>query len=83
VTDRPPGGPGEARGCAAAARRLLEPGGEVALIEFRKLDGSPGPPKEVRLSEEEVAAAAGAAGLRVREQRGLNEHLVLYHLAAT
>ncbi len=65
------------------ARRLLKPGGEVALIEFRKQDGPPGPPKEVRLSEEEVAAVAGAAGLRVREQRALNDLHLLYHLAAT
>src|SRR5262245_48790740 len=33
------------------ARRLLKPGGEVALIEFRQQDGPPGPPKAVRLSE--------------------------------
>jgi ubiquinone/menaquinone biosynthesis C-methylase UbiE len=65
------------------ARRLLKPGGEVALIEFRKQDGPPGPPEERRLSEADVAAVAGAAGLRVREQRGLNDHLLLFHLATT
>ncbi|MGH2355088.1 MAG: class I SAM-dependent methyltransferase, partial [Chloroflexota bacterium] len=65
------------------ARRLLKPGGEVALIEFRKQDGPPGPPKEVRLSEADVAAVAGAAGLRVREQRALNDLHLLFHLAAT
>lgn len=65
------------------ARRLLKPGGEVALIEFRKQDGPPGPPKEVRLSEEQVAAVAGAAGLRVRDLRDLNDQHLLYHLTAT
>jgi ubiquinone/menaquinone biosynthesis C-methylase UbiE len=64
------------------ARRLLKPGGEVAVIEFRKEAGPPGPPMVRRLSESDVAAAAGAAGLRVRGQRALNEHLVLFHLAA-
>ena len=64
------------------ARRLLKPGGEVALIEFRKQDGPPGPPKEVRLSEADVAAVADAAGLRVREHRPLNDLHVLYVLAA-
>ena len=62
------------------ARRLLKPGGEVALIEFRKQDRPPGPPKEVRLSEEEVATVAQAAGLRVREQRDLNDLHLLYQL---
>jgi ubiquinone/menaquinone biosynthesis C-methylase UbiE len=65
------------------ARRLLKPGGEVALIEFRQQDGPPGPPRAVRLSEADVAAAAGAAGLRVRERRALNDHQLLFHLAAT
>lgn len=65
------------------ARRLLKPGGEIALIEFRKVDGSPGPPKEIRLSEAEVAAVAAAAGLRVREQRALNDLHLLFQLAAT
>jgi ubiquinone/menaquinone biosynthesis C-methylase UbiE len=63
------------------ASRLLKPEGEIALIEFRKQDGPPGPPKEIRLSEAEVAAVAGAAGLRVREQRALNDPLLLFRLA--
>ena len=65
------------------ARRLLKPGGEVAVIEFRKQDGPPGPPKEIRLSEADVAAVAEAAGLRVREQRALDDLHLLFHLAAT
>jgi ubiquinone/menaquinone biosynthesis C-methylase UbiE len=64
------------------ARRLLKPGGEVAVIEFRKEGGQPGPPKEVRLSAADVAAAAEAAGLRVREHRALNDLHLLFHLAA-
>ena len=64
------------------ARRLLKPGGGAALIEFRKQDGLWGPPMEVRLSEAEVAAVAGAAGLRVREQRELDDGHLLYLLAA-
>ena len=64
------------------ARRLLRPDGEVAVIEFRKEEGTPGPPLERRLSEGDVAAVAEAAGLRVRAQRALNEQLFLSHLAA-
>jgi ubiquinone/menaquinone biosynthesis C-methylase UbiE len=76
----------EARDRAAflrEARRLLKPGGEVAVIEFRKEAETPGPPKEVRLSEADVAAVAEAAGLRLREQRGLNDLHVLFRLVAT
>ena len=62
------------------AGRLLKPGGHVALIEFHKQDGPPGPPKEVRLSSQEVATVADAAGLRVSEQRDLGDLHVLYRL---
>ena len=64
------------------ARRLLKPGGGAALIEFRKRDGLWGPPMAIRLSEAEVAAAVEAAGLRVREQRDLDDGHLLYLLAA-
>ncbi len=65
------------------ARRLLKAGGAVAVIEFRKEAEAPGPPKEVRLSEAEVAAAAEAAGMRVRERRELDDLHMLFHLAPT
>ncbi|MGD9001948.1 MAG: methyltransferase domain-containing protein [Anaerolineae bacterium] len=35
-------------------RRVLRPEGRLAVVEFKKLAGSPGPPVEVRLSPEEV-----------------------------
>jgi ubiquinone/menaquinone biosynthesis C-methylase UbiE len=65
------------------ARRLLKPSGEVVVIEFKKQDGPPGPPKEIRLSEADVAAVAEAAGLGVREQRTLNDLHLMFHLAPT
>jgi ubiquinone/menaquinone biosynthesis C-methylase UbiE len=37
-------------------RRVLKPNGKLAVVEFEKLAGSPGPPVEVRLSPEEVEA---------------------------
>jgi ubiquinone/menaquinone biosynthesis C-methylase UbiE len=65
------------------ARRLLKPSGEVVVIEFKKQDGPPGPPKEIRLSEADVAAVAEAAGLGVREQRALNDLHLMFRLAPT
>ncbi|WP_299980999.1 methyltransferase domain-containing protein [Desulfobacula sp.] len=35
-------------------RGLLKPGGCLAVIEFKKIDGPPGPPIRIRLSEDEV-----------------------------
>ncbi len=67
------------------ARRLLKPGGEVALIEFRQQNEPTGPPTErphpPRLAEAEIVVAAGDAGLRVRAQRALGDHHLLFHLA--
>ena len=34
--------------------RVLKPGGKLAVAEFKKIDGPPGPPKGVRLSPEDV-----------------------------
>ncbi len=64
-------------------RRLLKPGGEVACIEWRKQEGPPGPPREHRLSEEEAAALAAAAGLRVIGRRALNDYHYLLRLGAS
>jgi ubiquinone/menaquinone biosynthesis C-methylase UbiE len=35
-------------------RRVLRPTGRLAIIEFKKIEDSPGPPLEVRLSSDEV-----------------------------
>jgi len=34
--------------------RVLKPGGRLAVLEFKKIEGSPGPPLTIRLSEEDV-----------------------------
>jgi ubiquinone/menaquinone biosynthesis C-methylase UbiE len=36
------------------AARVLKPRGVLAILEFKKIDGPPGPPVEVRLADEEV-----------------------------
>lgn len=35
-------------------KTILKPGGHLAVIEFKKIDGPPGPPKKIRLSEDET-----------------------------
>jgi ubiquinone/menaquinone biosynthesis C-methylase UbiE len=34
--------------------RVVKPGGALAVMEFKKTDGPPGPPRRIRLSPEEV-----------------------------
>ena len=36
--------------------RVLKPNGLLAIVEFKKIDGPPGPPQHIRLSPEDVAA---------------------------
>ncbi|MBI3971816.1 MAG: methyltransferase domain-containing protein [Chloroflexi bacterium] len=64
------------------AKRLLKAGGEIAIVEWQKKDGPPGPPTAHRVSPEDVATVANQAGLRVLEQRPLNDHHYLVRLAA-
>jgi len=34
--------------------RVMKPGGTLAIVEFKKMDGPPGPPLHIRLSAEQV-----------------------------
>lgn len=43
-------------------RRVLNPRGVLAVVEFKKQDGPPGPPKAIRLRLEEVSALLLTAG---------------------
>nr|WP_319494792.1 class I SAM-dependent methyltransferase [uncultured Desulfobacter sp.] len=43
---------------------LLKPGGCLAVIEFKKMDGPPGPPEHIRLSQEETEKLVTGAGFK-------------------
>ena len=59
------------------AARLLRPDGEVAVVEAHKVEGTPGPPMEHRIGEDDVAALAAQVGLRATpvEHRGERYYL--------
>jgi ubiquinone/menaquinone biosynthesis C-methylase UbiE len=38
----------------AEMTRLIKPGGKLAIVEFEKIDGPPGPSRQIRLDPEEV-----------------------------
>ncbi|NIQ93557.1 MAG: hypothetical protein GWN87_04645, partial [Desulfuromonadales bacterium] len=42
--------------------RTLEEGGELDIIEFRKIDFGPGPPVDIRIKEEDVDALVTSHG---------------------
>jgi ubiquinone/menaquinone biosynthesis C-methylase UbiE len=43
-----------ADGALKEAQRVLKPGGTLAIVEFDKVEGPPGPPLRIRLTPEEV-----------------------------
>ena len=47
--------------------RVIKPGGLLAIMEFKKIDGPPGPPIHIRLSPEEVADMLGPYGFKKRQ----------------
>jgi ubiquinone/menaquinone biosynthesis C-methylase UbiE len=47
---------GTDRGAFSEVCRAIRPGGRLAVVEFKKIEGPPGPPLAIRLSEKELAA---------------------------
>lgn len=43
---------------------LLQPGGCLAVIEFKKMDGPPGPPAHIRLTQEETERLVTELGFK-------------------
>lgn len=58
--------------------RLLKRGGRLAILEWEKHETPYGPPLEDRITPDELASDAQAAGLEVAERRSLNEHQYLF-----
>jgi ubiquinone/menaquinone biosynthesis C-methylase UbiE len=54
---------GSAQAALKEVARVLKPKGTLAIVEFKKQDGPPGPPKEIRLRIEEVSMLLMPVGL--------------------
>ena len=52
------------RGALNEIARVVKPAGTLAVMEFKKIDGPPGPPKHIRLSPEDVADMLGPYGFK-------------------
>ncbi len=60
---------GTAVGALTETARVLRPGGTLAIVEFDKVAGPPGPPVAIRLAPEEVARLVSPYGFK---QTGIN-----------
>jgi len=69
-------------GVLKEAKRVLKSQGTLAIIEFKKIDGPPGPPIGVRLAPEEVEDIVLGHGFRKRRivEVGLYNYLVVFDL---
>jgi ubiquinone/menaquinone biosynthesis C-methylase UbiE len=66
-------------GALAEVKRVLKQSGTLALVEFKKMEGPPGPPIEIRLSPEELDAMLGRYGFAGVETTELGT----YHYLST
>jgi ubiquinone/menaquinone biosynthesis C-methylase UbiE len=60
--------------------RVLKPGGLLAIVEFKKIDGPPGPPKHIRLAPdavEDMIAAYGFSKIRLTDL-GTYNYLIMF-----
>lgn len=53
---------------------LLQPGGCLAVIEFKKMDGPPGPPEHIRLSQEETERLVTGLGFKKTNTADIGEY---------
>jgi len=58
----------------AETARVLKPGGLLAVVEFKKMDGPPGPPASVRLVPEQVEQTVLPFGFTGKSFRDLGVH---------
>jgi ubiquinone/menaquinone biosynthesis C-methylase UbiE len=75
---------GTHRGTLEEIVRVLKPSGRLAVVEFKKMPGPPGPPEKVRLSAEELAQVLAPSGFQGQKtiELGAATYLSLFSLQA-
>ena len=65
---------GQANTVLKKIKTLLKPNGCLAVIEFKKIEGPPGPPVHIRLSEDEVEKMVTRHGFVKKETVDIGEY---------
>lgn len=68
---------GNAAAALAEIHRVLRPGGTLAVVEFRKQEGPPGPPVAIRLAPEELTTLVAPHGFTAQPPRATGDCLYL------
>ncbi len=68
---------GKAEPALRETARVLRPGGLFAVVEFKKVEGPPGPPREVRLNRREVENLVTPFGFESLKARSLGQDIYL------
>ena len=68
---------GKASGALSGTARILKASGLLGIVEFKKQDGQPGPPKAIRLSPQELDDLIVPFGFKRAKTVELGEHLYL------
>lgn len=66
---------GNHMGALKEIARALKPGGRLAIVEFNKIDGPPGPPRHIRLAPSEVVEMLTPYGFSTSTETPLNPYL--------
>jgi ubiquinone/menaquinone biosynthesis C-methylase UbiE len=71
-----------AEGAIKEAARVLKPHGLLAIIEFKKVDGPPGPPIHIRLRPQDVESIVEPFGFNKKGMKevGAYNYLMAFHL---
>lgn len=74
---------GVAAGALAETARLLKSRGTLAILEFKKIAGPPGPPQHIRLAPEETAALVKPYGFQPLKHTEVGPYTYLMLFAKT
>jgi ubiquinone/menaquinone biosynthesis C-methylase UbiE len=53
------------KGALSELKRVVRPGGTLAVVEFKVMDGPPGPPRQIRISAQRVQELVVPHGFRL------------------
>lgn len=65
---------GKAGAVLKQIKTLLRPGGYLAVVEFKKIEGPPGPPVKIRLSGDEVEKMVTVYGFKKEKMADLGQY---------